>query len=242
MAVLSAVFTACVRDFGWLKIKFDAGKMKAPPNPSNVLGTKKETGKHNRQALTPKEIERLLDVCSENQKLHVVIYLALVSRVRREKIWSLKRHQVDWDKGDIDIGKDKNGEDHTIFMVGEAENLLLELAKAEGWAPRVNVVRKVKHIWPNSQSVFPSRYKPDKPYNLRIPFERAVKKAKLGDFQWHDIRRTVCTLLLMAGVPTQMIIQIQNWKDGSMITLYAQLNNLQVKEWQEKGTATYLPK
>ena len=127
-------------------------------------------------------------------------------------------------------------------MVGEAKNLLLELAKAEGWAPGLHVVSKGKHIWADSEYVFPSRYKAWIPYNFRKPFERAVENAKLGDFQWHDFRRTVCTILITAGVPEEMIMRIQNWKDRGMISRYAQLNNLQVKVWQERGVGTFLPK
>ena len=46
----------------------------------------------------------------------------------------------------------------------------------------------------------------------------------------------------MAGVPEEMIMEIQGWKDPKMVARYLQASKDQIKEWQEKGTVTYLPK
>tara|TARA_B100001167_G_C16556876_1_gene206133 strand:+ start:284 stop:448 length:165 start_codon:yes stop_codon:yes gene_type:complete len=46
----------------------------------------------------------------------------------------------------------------------------------------------------------------------------------------------------MAGVPEEMIMKIQGWKDPKMDARYLQASKDQIKEWQEKGTVTYLPK
>ena len=96
-------------------------------------------------------------------------------------------------------------------MVADSFDLLMDLAKAEGWAPVGNVVydKTPKFIWPNSEFVFPSRYSAWKPYSMKSPFNKALAGAGIEDFHWHDIRRTVCTHLLMAGVPEKMIMKIQ---------------------------------
>ena len=144
MAVLGSIFTACTKQFRWIKFSYATDHMKAPPNPSNVLGMLPENGTRDRESLTPKEIQKLLEVCSENQKLHVATYLALISGSRKEEICSLKRHQIDWNKGEIHLSRadTKNKKAHTIYLVGEAKELLMGLAKAEGWNPGPKLVKE----------------------------------------------------------------------------------------------------
>ena len=77
---------------------------------------------------------------------------------------------------------------------------------------------------------------------MRVPFKEALKKAGITDFKWHDYRRTVCTHLIMAGVPAQIIKKIQNWNGTEMIEIYEQLNKAQVKQWVKKATKTFMPK
>ena len=121
------------------------------------------------------------------------------------------------------------------------------LAKAEGWSPGPKLVKDPpkdppKFVYPESEYVFPSRYCPNKRYDMRVPFREALKKAGITDFKWHDYRRTVCTHLIMAGVPAQIIKKIQNWNGTEMIEVYEQLNKAQVKQWVKKATKTFMPK
>ena len=77
-----------------------------------------------------RKYKNLLEVCSKYQKLHVSTYLALISSFRKEEICSLKRHQIDWNKGEIHLSRadTKNKKAHTIYLVGEAKELLMGLA------------------------------------------------------------------------------------------------------------------
>ena len=97
-------------------------------------------------------------------------------------------------------------------------------------------------MYPESENVFPSRYCPNKRYQIRVPFKEALKKAGITDFKRHDYRKTVCTHLIMAGVPAQIIKKIQNWNGTEMIEIYEQLNKAQVKQWVKKATKTFMPK
>ena len=58
MAVLGSIFTACTKQFRWIKFSYATDHMKAPPNPSNVLGMLPENGTRDRESLTPKEIQK----------------------------------------------------------------------------------------------------------------------------------------------------------------------------------------
>lgn len=253
MSVLSSIFTACVKNFQFIKISFtyethQFGKLKAPPNPASVLGTLEESSGRDRDSLTPAEIKRLLEACESNQKLYVATYLTLCSGARKDEIWSLKRDQIDWRKKEILLTKTKNKDNRTIHLVGDSYHHLLKLAQAEGWAPAGNIVYKEEpvgklgaRIWKDSPFVFPSRYDRNKSYNMIRPFDDALKASGISDFTWHDIRRTVCTHLLMARVPEEVIMKICGWKDRKMIARYLQASKEQVKEVQEKATVTYMP-
>ena len=159
-----------------------------------------------------RKYKNLLEVCSKYQKLHVSTYLALISSFRKEEICSLKRLQINWIKGEIHLSRDdtKNKKAHTIRLVDKAKELLMRLAKAEGWNTGPKFVKDQpkdppKFVYPESENVFPSRYCPNKRYQIRVPFKEALKKAGITDFKRHDYRKTVCTHLIMAGVPVQII-------------------------------------
>src|SRR4029077_15476786 len=44
--------------------------------------------------------------------------------------------------------------------------------------------------------------------NIRCAFERALTKAKINNFRWHDLRHTTASLLVMSGVDLNTVREI----------------------------------
>ena len=58
---------------------------------------------------------------------------------------------------------------------------------------------------------------------IRTAFEKAVERARLSDFRFHDLRHTVASHLAMRGRPLKEIQEILGHKSFSMTLRYAHL-------------------
>lgn len=120
--------------------------------------------------LSDDERIRLLKACKEssNPYLYTVVVLALSTGMRQGEIMGLTWDVVDLNQGRAILHETKNGERRAVAITGHALELLKELSK----------VRRI-----DSNLLFPSKeitpQKPQKPMDLRAPWETAVKKQNL---------------------------------------------------------------
>jgi integrase len=59
---------------------------------------------------------------------------------------------------------------------------------------------------------------------MRRVFERAVKKAGLQPFRFHDLRHTFASRLAMQGENDRTIMALGGWKSPAMLSRYAHLS------------------
>jgi integrase len=78
---------------------------------------------------------------------------------------------------------------------------------------RVSRIRAIGHSF-----VFTYRGKPIK--NIKIALASALKKAKIEDFQFHDLRQTFNTNMRKAGVEQTVIMKLTGHKTDSMFRRY----------------------
>ena len=72
-------------------------------------------------------------------------------------------------------------------------------------------------------AVFRNRY--GMPYrSFRSAFERAVRKAAIRDFTFHDLRHTFASRLVMAGVDLPTVKELMGHKNISMTLRYTHLS------------------
>ncbi|HTJ55375.1 MAG TPA: site-specific integrase [Nitrosospira sp.] len=165
--------------------------------------------------LSDDERHRLLKACKEssNPFLYPMVVLALSTGMRHGEIMGLTWDDVDLNRGRATLHETKNGERHAVAITGHALELLKELGK----------VRRI-----DSNLLFPARenrpQKPQKPIDLRTPWEAVLKKADVRDFRFHDLRRSAASYLAMNGASLAEIAEVLGHKTLQMVKRYAHLS------------------
>lgn len=203
LAALSIALTTAVKEWGWLE-----------DSPMRKV-TKPKESRGRVRFLSDDERMRLLKICKEssNPYLYVVVVLALSTGMRQGEIMGLTWDVVDLNQGRAILHETKNGERRAVAITGHALELLKELSK----------VRRI-----DSNLLFPSKenapQKPQKPMDLRSPWETAVKKAELRDFKFHDLRHSAASYLAMNGASLAEIAEVLGHKTLQMVKRYAHLS------------------
>lgn len=203
MAALSIAFTTAVKEWGWLE-----------DSPMRKV-TKPKESRGRVRFLSDDERIRLLKLCKEssNPYLYAVVVLALSTGMRQGEIMGLTWDVVDLNQGRAILHETKNGERRAVAITGHALELLKELSK----------VRRI-----DCNLIFPSKenapQKPQKPMDLRTPWETAVKKAELQDFKFHDLRHSAASYLAMNGASLAEIAEVLGHKTLQMVKRYAHLS------------------
>ena len=76
----------------------------------------------------------------------------------------------------------------------------------------------VEYVFPNSVG----KRKGNR--ELITAFQKAVNKAEIGKFRFHDLRHTFATRLVQQGVDLYTVQKLGRWKTLSMVTRYAHHN------------------
>jgi integrase len=203
MAALSHSFTVAVKEWGWLE-----------DSPMRKV-TKPKESRGRVRFLSDDERFRLLKVCKEsrNPYLYPVVVLALSTGMRQGEIMNLTWDTVDLNQGRAILHETKNGERRAIAITGHALETLKEL----------NKVRRI-----DCNLLFPAKentpQKPQKPIDLRSPWETAVKIARLQDFHFHDLRHSAASYLAMNGASLAEIAEVLGHKTLQMVKRYAHLS------------------
>jgi len=203
MAALSHAFTIAVKEWGWLE-----------DSPMRKV-TKPKESRGRVRFLSDDERARLLKACKEssNPYLYTVVVLALSTGMRQGEIMGLTWDVVDLNQGRAILHETKNGERRAVAITGHALELLKELSK----------VRRI-----DCNLLFPAKenapQKPQKPMDLRTPWETAVKRAELHDFKFHDLRHSAASYLAMNGASLAEIAEVLGHKTLQMVKRYAHLS------------------
>jgi integrase len=107
----------------------------------------------------------------------------------------------------IPLLPNKNGERRSVPLSGKAFDLLTDLKK----------IRQ-----PKATFVFPHK-DGTRPVNIRNNWEKAVAKAELNDFRFHDLRHTAASYLAMSGASLLEIAHILGHKKPAMTMRYSHL-------------------
>lgn len=201
LATLSACFTFAVKECGWIERNPCARVRKGKENAGRV------------RYLTDDERTRLLKACKEssNPLLYPAFVVALSTGARQGEVMNLRWPQVDFTRRTILLrdGETKNGVGRVLPLTGEAFDLLRDRAK----------VRDLK-----DDRVFPVPAEGRGFGSLRTAWDKALERAAVKDFRWHDLRHTAASYLTMAGIGSMEVAKVLGHKTLAMTARYSHLS------------------
>lgn len=209
LAALSHVLTVAETTYSWIA-----------QNPMKKVPKLKEPQGRVR-ALCEEEIAQLLSACKEtgNAVLELVVLIALTSGMRKGEVLGLRWDDILFEKGLAIIQDPKNGERRSAILLPVV----------------VEELKKRKEAITSPEGlIFPNR-KGTGPVDLKKPWARAVNKANLKDFRFHDLRHTAATLIANGGGSVPQIATVLGHKSFRMASRYAHLTENHTRELLESA-------
>ena len=164
--------------------------------------------------LENEEAIRLLDACRESKKnpyLHSIVTVALYTGMRKGEILDLEWERVDFSRGVILLEHTKSGKRREVPMSQGVHTALSDLRKQQervGEAPEGLVFRRSNGAaWGE----------------INTAFHVALKKAKIADFRFHDLRHTCASWLVTDGATLMEVKELLGHHDITMTLRYAHL-------------------
>lgn len=154
--------------------------------------------------LTPEQANTLLHELPEH--LADIVRFSLATGLRRANVTKMEWSQVDitrrvaWIHGD----QAKGGKPIHVTLNATAINVL------------------TKQIGKHPARVFSYKGKPITQVNTKAWY-KALKRAGIENFRWHDLRHTWASWLTQQGVPLNVIQEMGAWESSEMVRRYAHL-------------------
>lgn len=163
----------------------------------------KETNSRER-SLTMTEAKALLTHLPVHQR--GVVLFALATGLRQRNVIDLE-----WAQIHLELR-------HAWIQASRSKNRKSIAVPLNDTAIRVLEQQKGQH----PTRVFTYHGKPFKAANTRA-WTKALKRAGITDFRWHDLRHTWATWQRQAGTPTHELQKLGGWLTGAMVERYAHL-------------------
>lgn len=178
-------------------------------NPLAKISRKKESAGRVR-FLSDDERDRLLTACKEsrNTDLYLIVLLAISTGARYSEIMELEWKDVLFDQQRLVLRDTKNGTTRAAYLSGDALSLMKERSK-------VRII--------GTRLVFPGIRKKDQPLLIRDAWEKALERASIQDFRFHDLRHTAASYLAMNGATLAEIAEVVGHKTLAMVKRYSHL-------------------
>lgn len=154
--------------------------------------------------LSKEECQTLINNCDSHIQ-HIVL-TALNTGMRKGEILSLKWSQIDLNHGFILLDITKNGERREIPINDTLKNIFQ------------GITRRLDVPWVFYNPKTGNRYK-----EMKRSFHTALRKAKIEDFHFHDLRHCFASHLVMAGIDLTTVKELLGHKTLTMTLRYAHL-------------------
>lgn len=140
--------------------------------------------------LTKQEWNRLR--MSMPKYLYDIVLVALLTGLRRKNVLNLKWEQINFSMGFLEVLKQDN-KGGKVIRLPMSDYLIQHFQSLNP--------KESGYVFVNPDTGLPF-------VDIKRAFKSALKRAGISDFKFHDIRRTVGTWLLQAGVDIRAIQQI----------------------------------
>lgn len=162
------------------------------------------------RVLSSEEEVQLLAALGENELVKQIVIFALNTAFRRGEIFNLKWLDADFNRGMIQIRESKSNRMRVVPMNSTVRSLLNGLDHT-------------------SEFVFPSPKTGGRLNQIKRSFRRAVDKAGIEDFRFHDLRHTAATRMADAGADAFTLMKILGHSDIRMTARYTHATDASLK-------------
>ena len=197
LALIKYAFNMAIREWKWIR-----------ENPVKKISMEKENPSRDRW-LSLEEEERLL--AASPQWLKEIITFAIETGCRREEMLSLEWKDIDLFKKCLNVLAGKTGDRRVIPFTKKALEVLKASEKARS---------KVRPIKGDFVFTHPLGQKVTI-HTLRTAFERALEKAEIDDFRFHDLRHAFASRLAQSGTDPYTIQKLMGHKSFLTTQRYA---------------------
>lgn len=196
LGALSHAFTVAAREWEWVG-----------DNPVRRVARLREPRGRVR-ALSDAERTRLLEACqkSREKRLHPLVVLALSTGARQGELLRLRWRDVDPARRVAVLQETKNGDRRSLPLSALAAQAL----QALGQVRRLD--SDLVFIGRKGTARFPQR-----------AWEAALRRAKVDDFRFHDLRHSAASYLAMSGATLAEIAEVLGHRTLAMVKRYSHL-------------------
>jgi len=174
-------------------------------NPVSFIQSLRENNERVRY-LSKTEKVRLLNECQNSSwnKLYLIVLMAITTGARKGELERLKWSDIDFDRGLAYVHQTKNGEPRVLPLTKQ-------------------VLSEMERVGREVELIFNSFIKPNKPYEFRKEWIKALRRAEIDDFRFHDLRHTCASYLAQNGASLIEIADVLGYKKIQMTKRYAHL-------------------
>lgn len=157
--------------------------------------------------LSDDERGRLLQACQGASwtKLYLVVLMALTTGARKGDLTALRWKDIDFERMQAYCGRTKNGDPRVLPLVPTVMDLLRQ------------------HRARDAALIFESPRAPDKAFDFKTPWQRALAQARVRDFRFHDLRHSCASALAQDGATLLEIADVLGHRQLDVTRRYSHL-------------------
>jgi integrase len=155
------------------------------------------------------ERTRLLKACkaSKWQPLYLLVMLGITTGARQGELMRLRWQDIDFPNRRAYVYKSKNGEPRVLPLT----------------AGVIDILKTLPRPLDGSTLIFRSISDPNRPFEFRPYWNKAVESAQLVDFRFHDLRHTCASYLAQNGATLLQIADVLGHKQLEVTRRYSHL-------------------
>jgi integrase len=157
--------------------------------------------------LSNNERKRLYGACRASKwtKLYLLVLMAITTGARKGELMNLRWSDIDLDRQTAYVKTTKNGQPKVMPLTNDVVTELSKFRDQE------------------TEYIFNSELKPDRPMCFTKQWIKALKLAEIEDFRFHDLRHTTASYLAQNGASLLEIAEILGHKQIQVTKRYAHL-------------------
>ena len=164
--------------------------------------------------LTPEQVKRLLSELPIHQQEMVIF--ALSTGLRQSNVLNLEWSQIDLDRKAAWIHPDQAKARKAIHVPLNSVAISVLFRQIGKHTSRVFTYLGNPIAWANTRA-----------------WKKALKRAEIENFRWHDLRHTWASWLAQQGTPMNVLQELGGWESEEMVSRYAHLSKPQLMQHAE---------